>query len=70
MTYCYFASSILYFLKGHDLIRFRDPSCVLWSELNFFMLFLLLKKVLMKSHPHPERPNRVRAIAASLAAAG
>lgn len=35
-----------------------------------FMASLLIEKVVMKSHPHPERPDRLRAIAASLATAG
>ena len=33
-------------------------------------MVFLLEKVEMKSHPHPERPDRLRAIAASLATAG
>lgn len=35
-----------------------------------FMGSLLIEKVVMKSHPHPERPDRLRSIAASLATAG
>ncbi|RVX14204.1 Histone deacetylase 15 [Vitis vinifera] len=31
---------------------------------------MLVQEVEMKSHPHPERPDRLRAIAASLATAG
>lgn len=35
-----------------------------------FMVVVMLEQIQMKSHPHPERPDRIRAIAASLATAG
>lgn len=35
-----------------------------------FLALSILEQVEMKVHPHPERPDRLRAIAASLATAG
>ncbi|KAI3463770.1 hypothetical protein Pfo_020433 [Paulownia fortunei] len=40
------------------------------TAIGFDERMLLHEEVVMKSHPHPERPDRLRAIAASLAAAG
>lgn len=40
------------------------------TAVGFDERMLLHSEVEMKSHPHPERPDRLRAIAASLAAAG
>ncbi|OMO83040.1 Histone deacetylase superfamily [Corchorus olitorius] len=40
------------------------------TAVGFDERMLLHSEVEMKSHPHPERPNRLRAIAASLSAAG
>ncbi|XP_039057543.1 histone deacetylase 15-like, partial [Hibiscus syriacus] len=57
--------------------RVRDED--IWSEasssncstaVGFDERMLLHTEIEMKSHPHPERPNRLRAIAASLASAG
>ncbi|XP_039042894.1 histone deacetylase 15-like isoform X2 [Hibiscus syriacus] len=57
--------------------RVRDKD--FWSEasasncstaVGFDERMLLHSEIEMKSHPHPERPDRLRAIAASLAAAG
>ncbi|XP_050259424.1 histone deacetylase 15 [Quercus robur] len=55
--------------------RHRDLGCPI-STLNsstavgFDERMLLHSEVEMKSHPHPERPDRLRAISASLATAG
>lgn len=40
------------------------------TAIGFDERMLLHEEVVMKSHPHPERPDRLRAIAASFAAAG
>ncbi|VVA21434.1 PREDICTED: histone deacetylase [Prunus dulcis] len=40
------------------------------TAVGFDERMLLHSEVQMKSHPHPERPDRIRAIAASLATAG
>eukprot|EP01018_Ginkgo_biloba_P033531 Gb_19579 [translate_table: standard] len=40
------------------------------TAVGFDQRMLLHSEIQMKSHPHPERPDRLRAIAASLAAAG
>ncbi|KAK6127715.1 hypothetical protein DH2020_038555 [Rehmannia glutinosa] len=40
------------------------------TAIGFDERMLLHEEVVRKSHPHPERPDRLRAIAASLAAAG
>ncbi|KAH6763501.1 histone deacetylase 15 [Perilla frutescens var. hirtella] len=40
------------------------------TAIGFDKRMLLHEEVVMKSHPHPERPDRLRAIAASLATAG
>ncbi|XP_016506792.1 histone deacetylase 15 [Nicotiana tabacum] len=40
------------------------------TAVGFDERMLLHTEVVMKSHPHPERPDRLRAIAASLATAG
>ncbi|XP_057459925.1 histone deacetylase 15 isoform X2 [Actinidia eriantha] len=55
--------------------RYKDScSQILESDnstaVGFDERMLLHSEVEMKSHPHPERPNRLRAIAASLATAG
>ncbi|GMH21382.1 hypothetical protein Nepgr_023224 [Nepenthes gracilis] len=41
-----------------------------WTAVGFDERMLLHSEVEMKSHPHPERPDRLRAIVATLAAAG
>ncbi|KAL1554794.1 Histone deacetylase 15, variant 3 [Salvia divinorum] len=40
------------------------------TAIGFDERMLLHEEVVMKSHPHPERPDRIRAIAASLATKG
>ncbi|XP_051115921.1 histone deacetylase 15 isoform X2 [Andrographis paniculata] len=40
------------------------------TAIGFDERMLLHEEVIMKSHPHPERPDRLRAIAASFSAAG
>ncbi|KAK3189930.1 hypothetical protein Dsin_029491 [Dipteronia sinensis] len=45
----------------------QSDSC---TAIGFDERMLLHSEVEMKSHPHPERPDRLRAIAASLATAG
>ncbi|XP_010905063.1 histone deacetylase 15 isoform X3 [Elaeis guineensis] len=47
-----------------------DSSTETCTAIGFDERMLLHSEVEMKSHPHPERPDRLRAIAASLAAAG
>nr|ASU54226.1 histone deacetylase [Hevea brasiliensis] len=48
-----------------------DERMLLHSEVWKLLRFsLLVVHIEMKSHPHPERPDRLRAIAASLATAG
>ncbi|KAE8124970.1 hypothetical protein FH972_019809 [Carpinus fangiana] len=48
--------------------QIQTPSCS--TAVGFDERMLLHSEVEMKSHPHPERPDRLRAIAASLATAG
>ncbi|URE39136.1 histone deacetylase, partial [Musa troglodytarum] len=47
-----------------------DLSLRMRTAIGFDEKMLLHAEVEMKSHPHPERPDRLRAIASSLAAAG
>ncbi|KAL8150603.1 hypothetical protein V2J09_020411, partial [Rumex salicifolius] len=46
------------------------PKSEISTAFGFDERMLMHSEVEMKSHPHPERPDRLRAIAASLAAAG
>lgn len=39
-------------------------------HIYLFVVLIVLLQVEMKSHPHPERPDRLRAIVASLSTAG
>ncbi|KAK8537059.1 hypothetical protein V6N13_042010 [Hibiscus sabdariffa] len=64
-------------IQAESEARARDKD--FWSEasasncstaVGFDERMLLHSEIEMKSHPHPERPDRLRAIAASLAAAG
>ncbi|XP_050237030.1 histone deacetylase 15 isoform X2 [Mercurialis annua] len=69
-------------LKSYSLCSFQfrtfpyigaqsSPSCSsAHTVVGFDEKMLLHSEVEMKSHPHPERPDRLRAIAASLATAG
>ncbi|KAH7850601.1 hypothetical protein Vadar_000322 [Vaccinium darrowii] len=55
--------------------RYRDPCSQIsesgkFTAVGFDERMLLHSEVEMKSHPHPERPDRLRAITASLATAG
>lgn len=50
--------------------RFQGSSYKSCTAMGFDERMLLHCEVVMKSHPHPERPDRLKAIAASLAAAG
>ncbi|KAL0423785.1 UNVERIFIED_CONTAM: Histone deacetylase 15 [Sesamum radiatum] len=54
-------------LQGPSLQSFASDNA---TAIGFDERMLLHEEVVMKSHPHPERPDRIRAIAASLAAAG
>ncbi|XP_011097065.1 histone deacetylase 15 isoform X3 [Sesamum indicum] len=54
-------------LQGPSLQSFPSDNA---TAIGFDERMLLHEEVVMKSHPHPERPDRIRAIAASLAAAG
>ncbi|GMI99538.1 histone deacetylase 15 [Hibiscus trionum] len=65
------------YIQVESEARARDKD--FWSEasasncstaVGFDDRMLLHSEIEMKSHPHPERPDRLRAIAASLAAAG
>lgn len=56
--------------KTEPLHRLQGLSCVASTAMGFDERMLLHCEVVMKSHPHPERPDRLRAIAASLADAG
>lgn len=51
-------------------VRCQDSSSETGTAVGFDERMLLHSEVEMKSHPHPERPDRLRAIAASLASAG
>ncbi|XP_062116943.1 histone deacetylase 15 isoform X2 [Humulus lupulus] len=48
----------------------QNPAPSRFTAIGFDERMLLHSEVEMKSHPHPERPDRLRAIAASLAIAG
>ncbi|CAK7349766.1 unnamed protein product [Dovyalis caffra] len=48
----------------------QHPTLNSLTAVGFDERMLLHSEVQMKSHPHPERPDRLRAIAASLATAG
>lgn len=52
------------------VLRYEDSSSGGCTAIGFDERMLLHSEVEMKSHPHPERPDRIRAIAASLATAG
>ncbi|PIM97676.1 Histone deacetylase [Handroanthus impetiginosus] len=54
-------------LQDPALQNIASDNC---TAIGFDERMLLHEEVVMKSHPHPERPDRLRAIAASLAAAG
>ncbi|XVE58715.1 hypothetical protein DITRI_Ditri04bG0191200 [Diplodiscus trichospermus] len=57
--------------RGRDKDFCSEASASNYSTaVGFDERMLLHSEVQMKSHPHPERPDRLRAIAASLAAAG
>ncbi|OIT05326.1 PREDICTED: histone deacetylase 15 [Nicotiana attenuata] len=49
---------------------YKQSSLSSSTAVGFDERMLLHTEVVMKSHPHPERPDRLRAIAASLATAG
>ncbi|XP_021292116.1 histone deacetylase 15 isoform X1 [Herrania umbratica] len=51
-------------------LRFEASASNCSTAVGFDERMLLHSEVEMKSHPHPERPDRLRAIAASLTAAG
>ncbi|KAK4803955.1 hypothetical protein SAY86_003772 [Trapa natans] len=51
-------------------IFLRNSSSSCSTAVGFDERMLLHSEVMAKQHPHPERPDRLRAIAASLAAAG
>ncbi|KAJ4821933.1 Histone deacetylase 15 [Turnera subulata] len=56
--------------RDKDDGRSKQSSSHSSTIVGFDERMLLHSEVEMKSHPHPERPNRLRAIAASLATAG
>ncbi|KAG9456774.1 hypothetical protein H6P81_001282 [Aristolochia fimbriata] len=74
----HFASGVHSHVKSEELERFqvRLDSCKSEATLGnctaigFDERMLLHSEVEMKSHPHPERPDRLRAILASLTTAG
>ncbi|KAG8661598.1 histone deacetylase 15 isoform X2 [Manihot esculenta] len=58
-------------VKGRNKdTRVKHSSSNSCTAVGFDERMLLHSEVEMKSHPHPERPDRLRAIAASLATAG
>ncbi|GLT53065.1 hypothetical protein SLA2020_263610 [Shorea laevis] len=59
-----------YEIKGHKDLGSQIPTLNSSTAVGFDERMLLHSEVEMKSHPHPERPDRLRAIAASLATAG
>lgn len=67
---CSFSDRIWNSIKTERLQRFQGLSCMSCTAMGFDERMLLHCEVAMQSHPHPERPDRLRAIAASLAAAG
>ncbi|XAR51277.1 Histone deacetylase [Bertholletia excelsa] len=69
----FFASPGLTQNETEIIERYGDSSSLVPSSataVGFDERMLLHSEVEMKSHPHPERPDRLRAIAASLATAG
>ncbi|XP_068652281.1 histone deacetylase 15-like [Aristolochia californica] len=74
----HFASGVHYHVKSEELERFQvrldscKPEATLGNctAVGFDERMLLHSEVEMKSHPHPERPDRLRAILASLTTAG
>ncbi|XP_020577070.1 histone deacetylase 15 [Phalaenopsis equestris] len=57
-------------INAESLQRFHGSSYKSCVAMGFDERMLLHCEVEMKSHPHPERPDRLKAIAANLAAAG
>ncbi|KAF7806328.1 histone deacetylase 15 isoform X1 [Senna tora] len=57
-------------IEGLRDIGTQDLATSTSTAIGFDERMLLHAEVQMKSHPHPERPDRLRAIAASLATAG
>ncbi|KAG0478775.1 hypothetical protein HPP92_013494 [Vanilla planifolia] len=57
-------------LKDEVLQRSQASASKSCTAIGFDDRMLLHTEVVMRSHPHPERPDRLKAIAASLAAAG
>ncbi|CAN6443073.1 unnamed protein product [Victoria cruziana] len=57
-------------IAGHPEPRMERPPSKDCTLVGFDERMLLHSEVEQKSHPHPERPDRVRAIAASFALAG
>ncbi|PKU64419.1 histone deacetylase 15 [Dendrobium catenatum] len=57
-------------INTESLQMFQGTSCKSSTAVGFDERMLLHCEAVMKSHPHPERPDRLKAIAASLAAAG
>ncbi|XP_057517434.1 histone deacetylase 15 isoform X2 [Amaranthus tricolor] len=55
-------------VESDVLKRYTAAGC--YTAIGFDERMLLHSEVVMKSHPHPERPDRLRAIAASLSKAG
>ncbi|CAI0473837.1 unnamed protein product [Linum tenue] len=53
-----------------NVIGFQQSALSSPTAVGFDERMLLHSEIEMKSHPHPERPDRLRAIAASLATAG
>ncbi|PKA56996.1 Histone deacetylase 15 [Apostasia shenzhenica] len=66
----YFSNGTWNSLKHEALQRFQGLSSTTCTAIGFDERMLLHHEVVMKSHPHPERPDRLKAIAAGLAAAG
>ncbi|KAK6921130.1 Histone deacetylase domain [Dillenia turbinata] len=58
----------LAYIDAVDLERYSDLENS--TAMGFDERMLLHSEIEMKTHPHPERPDRIRAIAASLAEAG
>ncbi|KAI3865877.1 hypothetical protein MKX03_014509 [Papaver bracteatum] len=56
-------------VKSEDC-SIQKPSLEICTLVGFDERMLLHSEVELKAHPHPERPDRLRAIAATLAAAG
>ncbi|KAJ6796528.1 histone deacetylase 15-like isoform X2 [Iris pallida] len=57
-------------IDSDGVLSYQESSSEIRTAIGFDERMLLHSEVEMKSHPHPERPDRLRAIAASLATAG